>query len=221
MTGALALVSDRYLMNDERFTHAEVVIEKSYKDVIDSLVNTSMLPYHPIIYPIPFMLSRKYRTGKDLARALFYSLSYPDVSDFTKFSIYIVVSVYEKFSDHLVGVIGHEIAHIIAAKGEVKLTEEDLSRLLRSWPEFIEAKERTASRIYSYFGEPTKSMIETWNEVALRPEMEHAAAEGIQLVDKEQFDRIIFGKRIADFNRFIGLNLDRIRGSGSRSRLSV
>jgi hypothetical protein len=63
-------------------------------------------------------------------------------------------------------------------------------------------------------------MIETWNEVALQPEMEHAVAEGIQLVDKEQFDRMIFGKRIADFNRFIELNLDRIRGSGSRSRLS-
>ena len=221
MTGALALVSDRYLMNDKRFTYAKLAIGKSYKDVIDSLANKSMLPYHPIIYPIPFMLSRKYRTGKDLARALFYSLSYPDVSEFTKFSIYIAVSVFEKFPDHLVGLIGHEIAHIIAAKGEVKLSEEDLRLILRSWLNFIEAKERTASRIYSYFGEQTKSMIETWNEVALQPEMEHAAAEGIQLVDKKQFDKLIFGERIADFNRFIELNLDRIRGSGSRSRLSV
>ena len=220
MTGELALVSDRYLMNDERFTHAKLAIGKSYKDVIDSLANKSMLPYHPIIYPIPFMLSRKYRTGKDLARALFYSLSYPDVSEFTKFSIYIVVSVFEKFPDHLVGLIGHEIAHIIAAKGEVKLSEEDLRLILRSWPDFIEAKERTASRIYSYFGEPTKSMIETWNEVPLQPEIQHAATQGIQLVDKEQFDRLIFGERIADFNRFIELNLDRIRGSGSRTRLS-
>jgi hypothetical protein len=220
VTGALALVSDRYLMNDERFRHAKLAIGKSYKDVIDSLTNKSMLPYHPIIYPIPFMLSRKYKTGKELARALFYSLSYPDVSEFTKFSIYIVVSVFEKFPDHLVGLIGHEIAHIIAAKGEVKLSEEDLSLILRSWPDFIEAKERTASSIYSYFSEPTKSMIETWNEVALQPEMEHAVAEGIQLVDKEQFDRVIFGERIADFNRFIKFNLDRIRGSGSPSRLS-
>jgi hypothetical protein len=220
VTGALALVSDRYLMNDERFRHAKLAIGKSYKNVIDSLTNKSMLPYHPIIYPIPFMLSRKYKTGKELARALFYSLSYPDVSEFTKFSIYIVVSVFEKFPDHLVGLIGHEIAHIIAAKGEVKLSEEDLRLILRSWPDFIEAKERTASSIYSYFSEPTKSMIETWNEVALQPEMEHAVAEGIQLVDKEQFDRVIFGERIADFNRFIQLNLDRISGSGSPSRLS-
>jgi hypothetical protein len=221
VTGALALVSDSYLMNDKRFTHAKAVIGNSYKDVIDSLANKSMLPYHPIIYPIPFMLSRKYRTGKDLARAFIYSLSYPDVSEFTKFSIYIVVSVFEKFPDHLVGLIGHEIAHIIAAKGEVKLSEEDLRLILRSWPDFIEAKERTASRIYSYFDEPTKSMIETWNEVALQPEIQHAAAQGIQLVDKQQFDRLIFGERIADFNRFIELNLDRIRGSESRSRLSV
>jgi len=134
-----------------------------------------------------------------------------------KFSIYIVVSVFEKFPDHLVGLIGHEIAHIIAAKGEVRLSEEDLRLILRSWLDFIEAKERIASRIYSYFRKPTKSMIETWNVVALQPETEHAIARGIQLVDKEQFDRLIFGERIADFNRFIELNLDRIRGSGSPS----
>lgn len=219
MTGALALVSDRYLMNDERFRHAKLAIGKSYNDVIDSLANKSILPYHPIIYPIPFMLSRKYKTGKELARALFYSVSYPDVWEFTKFSIYIVVSVCEKFPDHLVGLIGHEIAHIIAAKGEVKLSEEDLRLILRSWPDFVEAKERTAFSMYSYFSEPTKSMIETWNEVTQQPETEHAVAEGIELVDKEQFDRVIFGERIADFNRFIKLNLDRIRGSGSPSRL--
>ena len=134
-----------------------------------------------------------------------------------KFSIYIVVSVFEKFPDHLVGLIGHEIAHIIAAKGEVRLSEEDLRLILRSWLDFIEAKERIASRIYSYFRKPTKSMIETWNVVALQPETEHAIARGIPLVDKEQFDRLIFGERIADFNRFIELNLDRIRGSGSPS----
>jgi hypothetical protein len=221
VTGPLTLVSDRYLMNDERFRIAKLAIGKSYKDVIDSLADKStMLPYHPIIYPIPFMLSRKYKTGKELARALFYSVSYPDVSEFTKFSIYIVVSVFEKFPDHLVGVMGHEIAHIIAAKGEVKLSEEDLGLIMRSWPEFMEAKERTASRIYSYFREPTKSMIETWNEIALLPETEHEVAEGVQLVDKEQFDRLIFGERIADFNRFIKLNLDRIRGSGISSRVS-
>ena len=219
MTGALALVSDRYLMNDERFRHAKVAVGKSYQGVIDSLSDKSMLPYDPIIYPIPFMLSRKYKTGRELARALFYSLSYPDVSDFTKFSIYIVVSLFERFPDQLVGLIGHEIAHIIATKGEVKLSEEDLSRILRSWRDFIEAKERIASRLYSCFREPTKSMIKKWNEVALRAETEHAVAEGVQLVNKEQFDRVIFGERIADFNRFIEANLERIRGSGSSSRV--
>ena len=219
MTSALALVSDRYLINDERFTHAKVAIEKSYQGVIDSLSDKSMLPYDPIIYPIPFMLSRKYKTGRELARALFYSLSYPDVSDFTKFSIYMVVSVFEKFPDHLVGLIGHEIAHIIAAKGEVKLSEEDLSRLLRSWPEFIEDKERMASRMYLYFKEPTRSMIEGWNQIALQSETEHAVAQGMQLVDKKQFDRLVFGERFADFERFIEVNLDRIRGTGSSSKV--
>ncbi|MDQ3852849.1 MAG: hypothetical protein M3299_08450 [Thermoproteota archaeon] len=216
----MALVSDRYIMNDERFTHAKVAIEKSYQGVIDSLSDKSMLPYDPIIYPIPFILSRKYKRGRELARALFYSLSYPDVSDFTKFSIYIVVSIFEKFPDHLVGLIGHEIAHIIAAKGEVKLSEEDLSRLLKSWPEFIEDKERMASRVYLYFREPTRSMIEGWNQIALQSETECAVAQGMQLVDKEQFDRLVFGERIADFERFIEVNLDRIRGTRSSSKVS-
>jgi hypothetical protein len=216
----LVLVSDRYLMNDERFTHAKVAIEKSYRAVLDSLSDKSMLPYDPNIYPIPFMLSRKYKTGRELAQALFYSLSYPDVSDFTKFSIYIVVSVFEKFPDHLVGLIGHEIAHIIAAKGEVKLSEEDLSRFLRSWSEFMEDKERMASSLYPYFKEPTRSMIEGWNQIALRSQTEHAVAQGMQLVDKEQFDMLVFGERIADFKRFIEVNLDRIRGRKLFSRLS-
>ncbi len=109
-------MSDSYLMNEERFRYAKLAIGKSYKDVIDSLADKSMLPYHPIIYPIPFMLSRKCKTGKESAGALFYSLSYPDVSEFTKFSIYIVVNVCEKFPDHLVGLIGQEIAHVIATK---------------------------------------------------------------------------------------------------------
>ena len=208
----MVLVSDRYLMNDERFTHAKVAIEKSYRGVLDSLSDKSMLPYDPNIYPIPFMLSRKYKTGRELAQALFYSLSYPDVSDFTKFSIYIVVSVFEKFPDHLVGLIGHEIAHIIAAKGEVKLSEEDLSRFLRSWSEFVEDKERLASSLYPYFKEPTRSMIEGWNQIALRSQTEHAVAQGMQIVDKKQFDMLVFGERIADFKRFIEVNLDRIRG---------
>ena len=220
MTGALVLVLDRYLMNDERFTYAKVAIEKSYKEVIDSLVDKSMLPYDPIIYPIPFILSRKYKIGQELARALFYSLCYPDVSDFTKFSIYIVVGIFEKFPSHLVGVIGHEIAHIIAAKGEVKLRKEDLSLLLRSWPEFIEGKERMASRVYQYFREPTRSMIERWNQIALQSETERAVAQGNQLVDKEQFDMLVFGERIADFKRFVEVNLDRIRGTGSSPRVS-
>ena len=216
----MALVSDKYLMNDGRFRHAEAAIRKSYEGVIDSLSDKSILPYDPIIYPIPFMRSRKYKTGGGLGRALFYSLCYPDVFDFTRFSIYIVISLFERFPDHLMGLIGHEIAHIIASKGEVKMSEEDLSLLLRSWAEFVEAKERTAYRVYRHFGEPIRSMIERWNQIALQSETERAIAEGIQLVDKEQFDGLVFGERIADYKRFIQVNLDRIRGTVSYMKVT-
>ena len=208
----MALVSDRYLMHDGRFKHAEASIGKSYEDVIDSLSDKSILPYDPIIYPIPFMWSRKYKTGGGLARALFYSLCYPDVFDFTRFSIYIAISVFERFPDYLAGLIGHEIAHIIASKGEVKMSKVDLSLLLRSWAEFVEAKERTAYRVYPHFGEPIRSMIERWNQIAPQLETGRAVAEGIHLVDKEQFDGLVFRERIADYKRFIEVNLDRIRG---------
>ncbi|MDQ3853426.1 MAG: hypothetical protein M3299_11385, partial [Thermoproteota archaeon] len=91
---------------------------------------------------------------------------------------------------------------------------------LRSWPEFIEGKERMASRVYQYFREPTRSMIERWNQIALQSETERAVAQGNQLVDKEQFDMLVFGERIADFKRFVEVNLDRIRGTGSSPRVS-
>jgi hypothetical protein len=45
-------------------------------------------------------------------------------------------------------------------------------------------------------------------------------AEGVQIVDQEQFDRLVFRERIADFNRFIKVNLDRIRGSGNSFRVN-
>jgi hypothetical protein len=47
VTAVLELVSDRYLMNDERFRDAKLAIAKSYKDVINSLADKSMLPLLP------------------------------------------------------------------------------------------------------------------------------------------------------------------------------
>jgi hypothetical protein len=102
----------------------------------------------------------------------------------------------------------------------VKLSEEDLSQLLRSWPEFIEYKEIIASRVYLYFREPTRSMIDEWNQIAPRSETERAVAQGMQLVNKEQFYRLVFGERNADFKWSNEVNLDRMRGTGSSSNVS-
>lgn len=67
VTAVLELVSDRYLMNDERFRDAKLAIAKSYKDVINSLADKSMLPYYPIISQsfIQFRLCCQENTGQD------------------------------------------------------------------------------------------------------------------------------------------------------------
>jgi hypothetical protein len=110
-------------------------------------------------------------------------------------------------------------ANSLASTQAKELSEEDLRLVLRNWPDFIEAKERTASSIYPYFREPTRSMIEAWNQIALQFETEHVVAHGMQLVDNEQFDNLVFGERIADIRRFIESNLGRIRGAGGSSRV--
>jgi Zn-dependent protease with chaperone function len=62
---------------------------------------------------------------------LFYALTYPDVKDFDKFAIYFYEGLTQKVPDLLSGVIGHEISHVIASKGRVQLTKEDLALILK------------------------------------------------------------------------------------------
>ena len=126
----------------------KLLLDRSYAVVIDSLNDKSLLPYPTNIYLIPFMLSRKYKIRFHLMSSFFYSLLYPDATDFSKYSIYIVASLAEKFPHFMTGIIAHEIAHFIAVKGEVKLTEEDLLLILKNRFEFLRAKETIAEHYY-------------------------------------------------------------------------
>lgn len=213
----VALISSKYLTgkygDPDWFGPVKSLLEKSYAAVLDSLNDKSRLPYHPSIYLIPFMLSRKYKIGHDLVSSFFYSLSYPDATDFSKYSTYIVASLAEKFPQHMTGIIAHEIAHIIAAKGEVKITEEDLLLILKNRIEFLKAKETIAEHYYSYFSEPVSSSIKKWNEMALLPETEREVSEKMIIVDQKQFDALIFEERLPQFREFVRTKLENIKTS--------
>src|ERR687885_655826 len=106
-------------------------LQSAYDQVINSLIDKSLISYHPNIYPVPFMIIKRYRVRFYSTRVLFYALTYPDVKDFNKFAIYIYKGLMENFPDLLPGLIGHEISHIIASKGRVELTKEDLALILK------------------------------------------------------------------------------------------
>jgi hypothetical protein len=55
--------------------------------VIGSL-NEKVLPYMPNIYPVPFMIAKTYTVHAKMVRVLFYSIVYPDKSNFEMLIIY-------------------------------------------------------------------------------------------------------------------------------------
>lgn len=73
-------------------------------------------------------------------------------------------SLVERLASNLEGVIAHEIAPIIASRGEVRITQQDLGLILKSRKEYLEQKESAPSDVYRYFREPVGSMIKEWNE---------------------------------------------------------
>jgi hypothetical protein len=203
-------LTEKYGGDPNWFGPMKSLLERSYVEVLDSLNDKSLLPYRPDVYLIPFMLSRKYKMGLHLVSLLFYGLSYPDATDFSKYSIYIVASLAEKFPQHMTGVIAHEIAHIIATKGEVRITEEDLLLILKNRIGFLKAKETIAEHYYSYFSEPVSSSIKKWNEVALLPETEREVSDKMMIVNQEKFNTLIFGERLPQFREFVRTKLEDI-----------
>jgi hypothetical protein len=58
-------------------------------DTVTSVFYKSVVPYYPNLYPIPFMIIKRYRVRFYVTHVLFYALTYQDVKDFNNFAIYI------------------------------------------------------------------------------------------------------------------------------------
>ena len=185
-------------------------LELAYEKVISSLTDKSVIPYYPNLYPIPFMIIKTYRVRFYPTRVLFYSLTYPDVNDFHKFGIYIYKGLIENFPNLLPGVIGHEIAHVIASKGRVEFTKEDLALILKDRLGYMHIKEKYAKDVYCCFAKEIQSKIKEWNIQSTQQEIEESISKDAQLVNQECFDKLIFGDKLEDYKQFVKFNLKKI-----------
>lgn len=184
-------------------------LQSAYEQVINSLVDKSLIPYIPNIYPVPFMVIKRYRVRFYTTRVLFYTLTYPDAKDFTKFAIYIYESLIDKFPN-LSGLIGHEVAHVIASKGRVELTKDDLALSLKDRLAYINAKETSAEDVYYCFTKEIQSKIKEWDMYSRKQEIEDYITKDAELVDQESFDKRVFVDRLEDYKQFVIFNLNKI-----------
>jgi hypothetical protein len=184
-------------------------VQSAYEQVINSLVDKSLIPYYPNIYPVPFMVIKRYRVRFYTTRVLFYALTYPDAKDFTKFAIYIYESLIDKFPN-LSGLIGHEVAHVIASKGRVELTKDDLALSLKDRLAYINAKEKSAEDVYYCFTKEIQSKIKEWDMYSRKQEIEDYITKDAELVDQESFDKRVFGDSLEEYKQFVIFNLNKI-----------
>ena len=116
-----------------------------------------------------------------MVRVLFYSIVYPDKSNFEVLAIYPTLILIERLSEYLTGAIGHEIAHIIALEGKVSISKSDLYSILRNREASGKSKEKKAKAAYKYFNEPVLSEIIRWDRISMQKEIEEIISKDILL----------------------------------------
>jgi hypothetical protein len=116
----------------------------------------------------------------------------------------------EKSQNLSPGLICHEIAHVIASKGRVELTKEDLALILKDRLSYINAKEKSAEDMCYCFTKEIQSMIKEWDMYSRRQEIEDYITKDAELVDQEYFDKRVFGDRLEDYKQFVKFNLNKI-----------
>ncbi len=204
------MISSEYIPKDQlvRFEKIKGSLELAYNRVIESLNDSSSLPYIPNIYPIPIMITRISTIHARMIKVLFYSVAYPDKNNYERFAIYPTLTLIERLPNYLMGVIGHEIAHIIALEGKVSVSKSDLYSILRNRKENAKFKEKKAEMVYKYFDEPISSEIARWNRISMRKDIEEIVSNGVQQVNQQAFDRVIFKEEIEKFHNFIRSKLN-------------
>ena len=198
------MISLEYIPKEQlvHFKSIRKIIELAYNQVIESL-SEKALPYMPNIYPIPFMIAKTYTAHAKMVRVLFYSIVYPDKSNFEMLAIYPTLTLIERLPEHLTGAIGHEIAHIIALEGKVSISKSDLYSILRNREESAISKEKKAEAAYKYFNEPVLSEIIRWDRISTQKETEEIVSRDVQLISQNRFDRIVFQENTNHFYDFI------------------
>jgi hypothetical protein len=149
------------------------------------------------------MIAKTYTIHATVVRVLFYSIVYPDKSNFERLAIYPTLTLIERLPDDLIGTIGHEIAHIIALKGKVNISKSDIYSVLRNREDNAKMKEKKAEAAYMYFNEPVLSMIIKWDHVSMQKEIEEIVLKDVQLISQQHFDRIVFQENLNHFHAFI------------------
>jgi hypothetical protein len=205
----MPIISSEYVPEDRlvHFQKIRKIIELAYNQVIESL-SEKVLPYVPNIYPIPFMIAKTYTVHAKMVRVLFYSIVYPDKSNFEMLAIYPTLTLVERLSEHLTGAIGHEIAHIIALEGKVSISKSDLYLILRNREESAKSKEKKAEAAYKYFNDSVLSEITRWDQISVQKVTEEIVSKDVQLISQQHFDRIVFQENINHFYDFIKSKLD-------------
>jgi uncharacterized protein YjaG (DUF416 family) len=160
------------------------------------------------MYPIPIMITRISTNHARMIKVLFYSVAYPDKNNFERFAIYPTLTLIERLPNYLMGVMGHEIAHIIALEGKVSVSKSDLYSILRNREEVTKFKEKKAETVYKYFDETVSSEIARWNRISMRKDIEEIVSNGVQQVNQQAFDRVIFKEEIEKFHNFIRSKLN-------------
>lgn len=202
------MISPDYMPENRRvyFQKIHKVIELAYNQVIESL-SEKVLPYMPNIYPVPFMIAKTYTVHARILRVLFYSIVYPDKSNFERYAIYPTVTLIERLPDYLAGAIGHEIAHILAFEGKIRISKSDLYSVLRNREESAKLKEKKAEAAYRCFKEPILSDIIRWNNITMQRDTEEIVSKDVELVSQQNFDRMIFREKLEKYHDFIRAKL--------------
>lgn len=160
--------------------------------VLSSITESAMIPYIPVVYVMPFVIFKINQTKLGKFRVWYYNMLGIDPSDFKRYAIFTSINFIEKFPKYGAGGLGHEVAHLLQTKGEVKVSVELLKQTIDN-PVVNGKKEQDAERFYDYFKEPIKSLIKRWNYLSSCKEIKEELIHDAQTLDLDNLQLILLG----------------------------